>query len=428
MPLLAPSFLNVTELLPRLVSKRSIHSQRLTNGKLNRPISIAFIITGIGWGGAEGMLYRLLSRLDRTRFTATVITLIDVGPQPLIEKIQSLGISVRCLGMQPGRPSLVSLLRLTRWLRENPPDLISTWQYHADLIGGLAARLAGGIPVAWGIRQSDLNREGNGRLTFLTVRMCALLSRWLPVRIVCCSEASRQVHAASGYVAKKMVVIPNGYDLGTFRPDSVARVAIRKELHIPEDAPVIGLVARFHPQKDHRNFFQAARLLHKDRPDVYFVLCGLEVNWENKTLTSWIEEAGIRKRVLLLGRREDISKLTAAFDIACLSSSYGEGFPNIVSEAMSCGVPCAVTDVGEAAFIVGQTGRVVPPRNPNALAASLRELVDLGQEGRSRLGVAARQRVKERFNLPQIVAQYESLFQELAGDVGGEVGSRVSLL
>jgi glycosyltransferase involved in cell wall biosynthesis len=312
------------------------------------------------------------------------------------------------------------ILRLARWLREDRPDLISTWQYHADLIGGLAARLAGSIPVAWGIRQSDLSREGNGNLTFFTVRTCARLSRWLPRKILCCSEASRQVHTALGYVADKMVVIPNGYDLGTFRPDSAARKSIREELRIPEGALVIGLPARFHPQKDHRNFILAAGSLHKDRPEVYFVLCGDKINWETEELTRWIDEAGIRKRVYLLGRRDDIPKITAAFDIACLSSSYGEGFPNIVSEAMSCEVPCVVTDVGDAALIVGQTGLVVPPRNPAALAAALRQMVDLGQEGRNQLGMAARKRITEQFDLPQIVARYESFFQEFVyGELQG---------
>ena len=371
------------------------------------------MITDLGIGGAEWMLYRLLLRLDRAQFTAKVISLIDLGPTANVKKIQALGVPIRFLGMQPGKPNPIALLRLARWLREDPPDLISTWQYHADLIGGVAARLAGSIPVAWGIRQSDLSREGNGRLTLLTARMCAGLSRWLPRTIICCSEASQQVHAALGYAAEKMVVIPNGYDLGTFRPDSAAREAIREELRIPEDAPVIGLVGRFHPQKDHRNFIWAAGLLHKDRPMVYFVLCGQDVNWENAELTRWIDEAGIRKRIYLLGRRDDIPQITAAFDIACLSS-FTEGFPNIVSEAMSCEVPCVVTDVGDAAQIVEQTGLVVPHRNPAALAAALRKMVDLGREGRNQLGRDARQRITEQFDLPQIVARYESLFQELA--------------
>jgi glycosyltransferase involved in cell wall biosynthesis len=391
----------------------SINSRGLIDVKLNAPISITFMIPSLGTGGAEGMLCRLLSGMDRKRFTAKVISLIDLGSTPIVEKIQALGVPIRFLGMQPGMPNPIFVLKLARWLREDQPDLISTWQYHADLIGGLAARLAGGIPVAWGIRQSDLSPEGNGSLTFLTVRMCAHLSRWLPRKIICCSDASRRVHTALGYAGEKMIMIPNGYDLGTFRPDSAARESIREELQIPENAPVIGLVARFHPQKDHRNFMLAASSLHKDRPEVHFVLCGQEVNWENKALIRWIDEAGIQKRVYLLGRRDDIPKLTAALDIACLSSSYGEGFPNIVSEAMSCEVPCVVTDVGDAALIVGETGIVVPPRDPAALAAALHQMVDLGQEGRKQLGIAARQRITEEFDLPKIVARYENFFQEL---------------
>lgn len=392
------------------------HKERemLSKAKVKAPINVLCLITCVGPGGAETMLYKLLSRLNRTRFTAQVISLVDHGPNAVTEKILKLGIPIRYLKMRQGRPNPVSLARLIRWLKKDPPDLINTWMYHSDLIGGLAARLAGGIPVAWGIRHSTLDPEGSSRLTVLTMKACALLSRWLPDRIICCSEASRQVHTALGYAAEKMVVIPNGFDLETCRPDSAARESVRNELQIPEDAPVIGLVANFRPQKDHRTFIQAARLLHNDRPDVRFVLCGEEVSWENQALVRWIEEAGVRKQVYLLGRRNDIPRLTASFDVASSSSSFGEGFPNVLGEAMSCGVPCVATDVGDSALIVGQTGMVVPPKHPAALAEAWRHLVDLGREGRRQLGMAGRQRVLEQFDLPQIVAQYESLFQKVA--------------
>ena len=361
------------------------------------------------------MLCRLLSRLDRVRFNAKVITLVDLGETLNRREIQGMGISVTSLAMKLGRPSLLSVLRLACLLRKEQPDLVSTWLYHSDLIGGVAAWWAGGIPVVWGIRQSDLDPGTTKRLTRLTISMCAKLSSWLPVRIICCAESARRLHARAGYAEEKMVVIPNGYDMNAFKPDMDAREVLRAELGIPREALIVGLVGRFHPVKDHRNFIQAAQLVHLQKPEAYYVLCGYAIDWENKDLVGLIEEAGIRDRVRLLGQRRDVPKVTAAFDIACLSSCV-EGFPNVVSEAMSCAVPCVVTDVGEAAFIVGQTGRVVQPRNPNALAMALLELIELGSDDRRRLGNAARQRISEHFDLTKIVRQYEQVFEEIVCD------------
>jgi glycosyltransferase involved in cell wall biosynthesis len=287
--------------------------------------------------------------------------------------------------------------------------------YHADLLGGLAVRLVGsGIPVVWNIRHSNLDPKGNKRTTIWTAKVCARLSNRLPARIVCCSEASRQVHTALGYAPQKMVVIPNGFDLSAFKPDPAARESVRRELGIAADALLIGLVGRFDPQKDHGNFVAAAALLSAAYPEVHFLLCGDGVNWDNQKLAGWIEEAVLRQRFHLLGRREDMPRLTASLDIASSSSSYGEGFPNVIGEAMACGVPCAVTDVGDSAFIVGYTGLVVLPRDPEALAQAWKRLIDMGPEGRQRLGGAARKRILENFNLPDIIARYEALYREAA--------------
>ena len=387
-----------------------------SHGKTKVPISVLHLITSLGPGGAETMLAKLLSRMDRKRFTARVISLIDDGPTSVTKTITNVGIPIRYLGMREGRPSLVALLKLVRWLRDDPPDVIQTWMYHSDLIGGIAAKLAGGIPVLWGIRQSDLDPEASSRLTVLTMKTCAWLSHRMPKRILCCSEVARKIHVEIGYAADKMIVIPNGFDPEAFKPDPVARASVRIELDIPDATPLIGLVARYDAQKDHVTFFKAAKLLVKERPDVHFVLCGsYGVTSENAELMKLIDEAGIRAQVRLLGRRLDISRLTAAFDIATLSSAFGEGFPNIVGEAMSCGVPCVVTDVGDSARIVGETGLVVSSRDPVALAAAWLKILDLSRESRIELGKAARRRVTERYNLPSVVSRYEHLFEELAG-------------
>lgn len=357
------------------------------------------------------MLYKLLSNTAQSVFDPEVVSLTDIG---LVgERIQSLGISVRALGMRRGIPNPLAVFALSRWLRQSRPAVIQTWMYHADLIGGIAAKLAGDIPVVWGIRHSNLEPKGNKRNTLWTARLCATLSRWLPARIVCCSEAARRVHVQLGYAEKKMRVIPNGFDLSLFKADEEARSNVRRALEIPEQALIIGLVARFDPQKDHRIFFQAAGILHKTRPDVHFLLCGDGITHENRQIMQWIEENGLEARVHLLGRRQDIPRLTAALDIAS-SSSFGEGFPNVIGEAMACAVPCVVTDVGDSALIVGETGKVVPPRNPSALAAAWGAMIEIGREGRRKLGHAARERIEENFRIETIAARYEQLYREVA--------------
>ena len=359
------------------------------------------------------MLFKLLSEMDRAKFKSEVISLTDTGP--VGEKIQALGIEVRALGMRRGAPNPLVVLRLTRWLRKAEPDVIQTWMYHADLIGGLAAKMAGGLPVVWGIHHSNLDPQGNKLTTIWTARACSHLSRRLPRRIVCCSEASLRVHRSLGYARDKMVVIPNGFDVITFRPDTAMRRPVRAELGIPEDTLLIGMFARFHAQKDHRNFVEAAALLHAHHPDIHFLLCGDGITWENRVLSGWIVTAGIHEHCHLLGPREDIPRLAAALDIAASSSSFGEGFPNVVGEAMSCGVPCVVTDVGDSDRIVGTTGRIVAAKDPEALAMAWTEMIGLGEEGRRRLGVAARKRVMDHFELSKIVKKYEALYTSLEG-------------
>jgi glycosyltransferase involved in cell wall biosynthesis len=380
------------------------------------PKRILFLSTGLHAGGAEFVLLRLLSQLDRQRFAPSVISLIEPGP--VAEKIRQLGISVRSLGMRPGQLSPASLLRLVAWLRRDPPEVMQTWMYHADLLGGVAARLAGHIPTSWGIHHSDPLAHGYGPFTALTVKLCARLSHWIPKQIVCSSEASRRAHVAVGYAADKMIVIPSGVDLAALKPDPTARRLTRQALSIPREAPVIGLVGRFHPQKDHQNFVRAAKLLVSTRSSVYFVLCGEGVTWDNEELTTWIDKAGIRASCRLLGRREDVPQLMASFDLATLSSCFGESFPNVIIEAMSCGVPCVVTDVGDSAYIVGSTGVAVPPRNPAALAGAWEHMLALGQEQLAQEGVAARQRIKNHFDLPQNVDRYQTLFEEMTATSG----------
>ena len=227
------------------------------------------------------------------------------------------------------------------------------------------------------------------------------------------------------------MVIPNGFDLGQHRPDEDTRRRMRQALRIEDGTILVGLVARVHPQKDHRNFVRAAGMLSRRYPDVRFLLCGGagcagagDTSPRNAELVRMIEQEGILGRVLLLGQRDDVPAVLNALDLGTLSSSYGEAFPLVIGEAMACGVPCVVTDVGDCGHLVGDTGRVVPPRDPAALARAWEELIELGTAGRSRLGRAARARVEEHFGLPHVIAEYAALYRRLLGAPGVQaVGS-----
>ncbi len=234
------------------------------------------------------------------------------------------------------------------------------------------------------------------------------------------------IHAKLHYAADKMQVIPNGFDLEQTRPDPAARLSIREELGIPADTLLIGIAARFHPLKDHRNFVRAAARLHKQNPDVHFLLCGLDIHWQNSRLASWIDEAGIRSCCHLLGVRQDMPRLFAGMDIAS-STSISEAFPVVIGEAMACETPCVVTNVGDSALIVGETGIVVAPQDPEALAEAWRTLVNAGPALRHRLGMAARRRVQQFFALPTVVERYQAIYTQVAaGKVQGAPVSRLS--
>lgn len=374
-----------------------------------KPLRVLFIITGLGSGGAEFMLLRLLQHLDRRRFEPHVISLTgggDVGT-----RIAGLGVRVEHLGMNPGRLPVGGWWRLHRRIVALRPDVVHTWMYHADLLGGTAARLAGVRAVVWGIHHSNLSPHLNKRSTLLVARACALVSRFVPARIACCSEAARDVHRAFGYQADKLVFVPNGFELNLFRPDPEARTQVRRELGIPDDALIVGMIGRYNPQKNHAGFMRAAGQVHRWLPDVRFVLAGTGVDRSNEALMRLVEDEGVASVMHLLGPRTDVPRIMATLDVLA-SSSDGEAFPNVIGEAMACEVPCVVTDVGDCAAIVGNSGCVVAPGDMAGLAQSIRDLlVDAPRRGQ--LGRQARARVDSCYSIDKVVAQYEGLYESV---------------
>jgi glycosyltransferase involved in cell wall biosynthesis len=373
-------------------------------------MKIVHIITGLNVGGAERMLAKLLAALPG-RFDSHVISLTTAGV--VAADIERAGATVHALNITLGVANVLSaFFRLVRLLRSLKPDVVHTWMYHADLIGGTAARVAGVKAVAWNVRNGDL--PCTTKFTTRTVvRLCAALSHVVPVVVVCCSEAARVVHEQAGYDRDRFRVIPNGFDVQRFKPDGQARFDVRRELGVPTDAPLIGLIARFHPQKDHRLFCEAAGKLHARRPDVHYLLAGNGVDRANSQLANWLSAAGIAHVTRLLGERSDVPQLTAALDIATCCSAWGESFPNTLGEAAACGVPCVTTDVGDAAAIVGELGWVVPRRDADALASAWERALACSPQERQHLGREARARLCANFEIGVVAEHYSTLYEVL---------------
>jgi glycosyltransferase involved in cell wall biosynthesis len=228
------------------------------------------------------------------------------------------------------------------------------------------------------------------------------------------SEKSQAQHHEIGYSKNNSCLIPNGFDTDKFKPSTEARINFRKELGVPSDAFVIGTVARYHPMKDQANFIKAAKILLNERPETIFVMVGHHVDEKNTELTTIINELGIADNIRLLGLRQDMHQITPALDILATSSAYGEAFPMVVGEAMSCGVPCVVTDIGDSGWIVGNTGRVVPPKDSDALAQAWHEIISMDSNAKQVLSESARIRIEDNFALRLIVEQYQNLYQRIA--------------
>ncbi len=372
-------------------------------------LTVAHLITTLERGGAETMLAKLVRAQASLGVRSLIISL--TGPGIYGPELEREGFVVRSLGMRRGIPEPTALIRLVSILRRERPLILQSWLYHADLLALLAAPLAGVPKLCWNIRCSDMDMS---HYSWLSCRLLKLLARLSdrPDAVLVNSEAGLKLHHQLGYRPRSWQVIANGFDVEHYRPDPEARREIRSELGLSEDHLAIGLIARFDPMKDHAGFLTAATQVAQRLPLARFVLAGREIEPVNPALAA-ASLGALAGRVSLLGPRSDVPRLMAALDVCCLGSAFGEGFPNVVGEAMACGVPCVATDVGDARRIIDKTGRVVPPANPTAMAAALIDLLSSPAETRRQLGIAARKRIEEEFSIEIIAHRYFELYRSL---------------
>jgi glycosyltransferase involved in cell wall biosynthesis len=369
---------------------------------------VLHLITALDSGGAQSMLLRVLSsERAPNSIRQVVVSIMDEGLYG--EAVRALGIELHCLGCRRGLPSLAALWRLRGIMRDVAPDVVMTWLYHADLAGTFAALLGGSElrRLVWNLRCSHVDFSSYSKLTRWTVRVLAVLSGW-PVAVATNSRAGRAEHEALGYRPRRWVFLPNGFDLQEFRPDAADRSAVRESLGLQESDFVVGIVARVDAMKDYATFLEAAKQLAFADRSVHFVMIG---NGTDKLDLP----RGLRGRATALGQRNDVPRLLRALD-ALVLCSLAEGFPNVVGEAMASGVACIVTDVGDLAHIVGDTGAIVPARSAEALAAGLLAFMRESPQLRLERGRRARARIAELFDLEGVATQYRALWREIADE------------
>lgn len=363
---------------------------------------VTHIITGLGDGGAEAALVRLV--IADTQNTHSVISMMDEGKYG--DKLRAAGISVTCLNMQRGRMRARDFWQMRRIIQTLRPDVVQTWMYHADLFGGLAARLAGVKPVVWGIRHAELGK-GSSRSTRLIRWISARLSKAIPTKFIACAAQSRDVHVRVGYDVRRMEVVANGYDIKKFQVDAGLRNAVRVEFGIKAEALCLGMVGRYHPNKDHANLLMALGILAHEGLDFTVLLVGAGLSDDNAELMQALHAEGIAERCILAGSRPDIPAIMNALDLHVLSSNT-EGFPNVLCEAMACGTPCITTDVGDAAYIVGDTGTVCAPQDAKALADAIRQTLPLAQN--TAAAQKSRRRIVDNFTMETMVKGFQRVW------------------
>lgn len=368
--------------------------------------TIVHVITSLDVGGAERSLANLVLNMDRTKYINVVVSLKDLGYWGPI--LQAQGITVIALNMTNSLRSVPGLFKLWRILRKFKPQHLQGWMYHANIVALLVGKLAGIKNIYWNIRCSLMDLSHYGVMTRLMFNCGAFFAKW-PKAIINNSQGSIQQHMQQGYKNKKWIHIPNGFNTQNFMPNPEIYTRFRIENNLPKDALVIGMVARFDPMKDHLTFIKAAGILAQHNSNVYFACAGRDVNANNYALTTAIMQAGIAAKVLLLDQVDNVHELYPAFDYLTQTSVFGEGFPNVVAEAMACGVPCFVTDVGDSLNVVGEAGYLIAPQQPEALAIAWLQAIN--SKNITMLNTAARDRIMQKFSLQSTVNAYLDCYE-----------------
>lgn len=371
-------------------------------------MKICFLLRALTYGGAERQLVVLAKGLHARGHDVVVVVFYSGGP--LEKDLLDAGVRIRSLNKR-GRWDVQNFLsQLVRVMREDRPDILHS--YLTELVTMILKPLFPRTKVVWGIRVSNIDYRDYDWLALVSFKLDCWLSRFADA-IISNSHSGRDYHVALGYPAEKTVVIPNGIDTDRFYPNPMARGRIRKEWGIAEHEVLIGLVARLVPMKNHPSFLKVAASLVQERKDIRFVCVGDGPKDYRTTLQELTKTLGLTGYVIWTGARSDTADIYNALDLLVSSSAYGEGFSNVLGEAMACGIPCVVTKIGDSALVVGPSGTIVPPNDSEALADAMGRMLTAPRPD----PMTIRRRILDHFSIETLVSATERTLQAVrSGD------------
>lgn len=367
-------------------------------------MKITHIIIGLGIGGAELMLKRLVEGLNgKDGMHHSVISLTDLGPvgQQLLDN----GIHVKSLGMKNILSIPTTFIKLRRELKNKKPDIVQTWMYHADFLGGLAAKSLGIHNVIWNVRNTHLN--SNGKFNMVFRKICAYLSYKVPKEIIYVSQSAYNEHLKQKYRSNIGKIIGNGFDTAKYSFSRRNREKYRSDFKLEDSDIAVFSIGRYVPAKDHSTFVAAICLAARTNPKIKGVLVGRDIQLDLFDLSD-----SEKKYFIMTGQRADIAELLSAADIFCLHS-ITEGFPNVLGEAMSVGIPCITTDAGDAALILKEKKYVVDVGDFSAIS---RKIIELSNEPDSVIAAIANkntENIVRNYSISSILDQYIALYKAL---------------
>ncbi len=361
---------------------------------------VVHIITGLNQGGAESVLYKICNETQKD-FSFIVISLKGKGF--FSEKLRLLQIPVYEINLRNIFFLPISFFRLYNLIKKEKPDIVQTWMYHADFFGGIVAKIVGIKLIIWNIR-GPLNTKKTNLQTHILARSCAIISRWVPNKIICCSEFASKVHIGIGYFSDKFIIIPNGYKI----PE---KFGVNKLSLIKSSSDfMLGMIARYDPYKDHKSLLKALRIVKQNGYSFKCLLAGSGIDTKNQKLLSLIKSLNLYDNVELLGVISDVNQLFNRLDLHVLSS-IDEAFPNVIAESMAMGVPIVSTNVGDAALIAGDLGWIVNPSDPNSIAIGIIEAIIEKDKPEWKIRKEkSRERIVKYFSIEKMCKQYSNLW------------------